>query len=168
MNGMEIKHCREKLLTLSYNKIYKQSADLFMNKRLHIFTDGGARGNPGPAGAGAVLFLLDKLGQKIIVAEISRYVGKTTNNQAEYLALIFGLNKALELGYKQIDVYMDSELIVKQMRGEYRVKDMGLKERHRVVLELVAKLSEVTFTHVRREQNKQADALVNRAIDSRV
>lgn len=128
----------------------------------YLQTDGGARGNPGPAGSGAVLF--DEKGAA--VGEWSAYVGETTNNQAEYKALIGGLEMALEKGVRQLLVKMDSELIVNQMKGKYRVKDPGLKLLFADVLRLTNKFENITFQHIPREQNKHADRLVNQAIDS--
>jgi ribonuclease HI len=124
-----------------------------------IHTDGGARGNPGPAGIGAVVKIGDKQ------HEFKRYIGKTTNNQAEYQALIMGLEKAKELGVTETDCFLDSELVVKQMKQEYKVKDKDLAVQFVKVWNLMAEFKKVSFTHVRREQNKLADQLVNEAID---
>ncbi len=126
-----------------------------------LFTDGGARGNPGPAGAGAVVF--DGNGRTI--GEAKRYLGTTTNNTAEYTALIMGLDMASQLGVTELDVCMDSELIVKQMNGEYRVKQPHLRELAIQVGERARRFVRVTYRHVRRERNKDADRLVNEAID---
>lgn len=131
-------------------------------KTAKLFTDGGARGNPGPAAIGAVL-LLD--GQ--IVGEVSKYIGETTNNQAEYQALLAGLQLALEHSVDMIDCYLDSELVVKQMRQEYKVKDKDLQKVFVKVWNESVKFKKITFSHVRREQNKEADKLVNLALDSR-
>lgn len=128
-----------------------------------IFTDGGARGNPGPAGAGAVIYQSEKK-----VAELKKYLGdKQTNNWAEYEALILALKEAKGRGLagEQVEVRMDSELIVKQMKGEYKVKDKELKKQHAKVLTLLSDFSAVRFIHVPREENKEADRLVNEAID---
>lgn len=127
-----------------------------------IFTDGGARGNPGPAGAGAVIY--DRK-TKEVLAEISKYVGETTNNQAEYLAIIYGLEKAKKLKAKDVHVYLDSQLAEKQLKGEYKVKNQELAKRFLEVKNLIHSFDSVNFTHVRREKNKEADALVNKAID---
>lgn len=136
--------------------------------KIILYTDGGARGNPGPAGIGGQL-----LQDTTVVAEFSEYVGKQTNNWAEYEALIHGLDLTNQIksrsqtsGLDQLEVKMDSELIVKQMRGEYRVKDAELKKQHAKVNALLDQLAlPVTFSHVRREKNKEADRLVNEAID---
>jgi len=125
-----------------------------------LFTDGGARGNPGPAGIGGVLTIEGK--EPI---EFSEYIGKATNNQAEYKAVLFGLKLAQEKGVTYIFCYLDSELVVKQMLGEYRVKDAGLKVLHAEVQAVVAGFEEASWQHVVRSKNKRADKLVNRAID---
>jgi ribonuclease HI len=129
-----------------------------------VYTDGGARGNPGPAAAGVVI---QKDGETI--ATIGQFLGKTlTNNWAEYQALIIALQKLTSLGLtdETVEVRMDSELIVKQMRGEYRVKHADLKTLYLQVQELLDGLGTVRFVHIRREQNKEADALVNEALDA--
>lgn len=130
--------------------------------RLVIYTDGGSRNNPGPAGIGAVI----KDGD-LLIAEIKKYLGVQTNNWAEYEALICALTEAQRLGFinRHVEVRMDSELIVKQMRGEYRVKDAELKKQHTKVRELMAHFLSVEFTHVRREYNKEADRLANEAMN---
>ena len=130
-----------------------------------IYTDGGARGNPGPAGSGAVIY---DGGKK--VAEVSAYLGIQTNNFAEYEALILVLHKTAELFgsplARPVHVRMDSELIVKQMKGEYKVKNPVLKEKYTRVKMLIAEsFPHISFTHVRREKNAEADALANAAMD---
>jgi len=130
-------------------------------KKLSLFTDGAARGNPGPAGAGFVLFN----DANEVVFEGAKYLGEATNNQAEYTALDEGLKKALELECAEINIYMDSELIVKQIKGEYRVKNQGLKPMFKDVTLKLSKFENYTISHVRRENNKQADKLANKAID---
>ena len=135
-----------------------------MTSHITIFTDGGARGNPGPAGAGAVIY---KGKEKI--ADVSEFLGKRTNNYAEYQALILALEAARDVcGFPvpQTVVKMDSELIVKQMKGEYRVKDATLKLLHARVKDTIATaFPDISFMHVRREENKEADALANEAMD---
>lgn len=138
-------------------------------QKITIFTDGGARGNPGPAAAGAVIF--DEAGTA--VKEISDYLGNTTNNVAEYEALLRVLHAAQEIyGEKlkeiEVEIKMDSELIVRQMTGVYKVKEPSLKERYIKIKELLAHMPHHTFIHVRREFNKHADRLVNEAIDRHV
>ncbi len=132
-----------------------------MNKKIIIFTDGGARGNPGPAGIGAVLY--DN--KKKLLTKISRYIGETTNNQAEYQALIAALKKAKELGGQELEVFLDSELVVKQLNREYKVKNKELAPLFLEVYNLSLNFSKITFTHVYRESNKEADRLVNEALD---
>ncbi|MBW6432112.1 ribonuclease HI family protein [Patescibacteria group bacterium] len=129
-------------------------------KKLIINTDGGARGNPGPAGIG-VLFS-DENGE--IVAKFKEYIGEATNNVAEYRALILALDKAKNLECQEIECRLDSELIVKQLKGEYKVKDEKMKDLYAKVQELIF-FKPVNFIHVRREKNKEADTLVNEAID---
>lgn len=131
-------------------------------KKLLLYSDGGARGNPGPAGIGAVLFTPDDK----VVAEVSHYIGEATNNQAEYKALIAGLEKAKDLQIEEIDCFLDSELIVKQLKGEYKVKNNGLKPLFAAAKNLSGYFHAISFAHVRREKNKHADALVNKAIDA--
>lgn len=136
-------------------------------KRHHIriYTDGGARGNPGPAGIGAALYALHEDGTEELIAEVSEYIGETTNNQAEYKAIIAALKKALEFAPDKIDFRMDSELAVKQLKGEYKVKNPGLAQLFLEVSNLRSKFKHITFSHVRRERNTAADTLVNLAID---
>lgn len=131
-------------------------------KRGKMFADGGARGNPGPAAGGAVLF--DEDGKKI--AEVGKYLGTATNNQAEYTGIIIGLEKAHELGIDALDVCLDSELAVKQLNGEYRVKNPELQKLFVQVWNLQHHFRTVTFSHVRRAFNKDADAMVNKTIDA--
>ncbi len=132
--------------------------------RITIHTDGGSRGNPGPSASGAVL----KDAHGNVLAEISKYLGMTTNNQAEYTAIVLGLEKARELGAKDIRVFMDSELAVRQLAGIYRVKNPELAKRFLEVKNLIHAFDRVEFSHVPREKNKEADALVNRALDANV
>ena len=134
-----------------------------MNKKIIIFSDGGARGNPGPAGIGAVLY--DS--KKQVLAKISKYIGEATNNQAEYQALITALKKAKELGGQELDVFLDSELVVKQLNREYKVKNKELAPLFLEVYNLSLNFSKITFTHVYRESNKEADRLVNEALDKK-
>ena len=132
-----------------------------MNKKIIIFSDGGARGNPGPAGIGAVLYN----NKKQILAKISKYIGEATNNQAEYQALIAALKKAKELAGQEIDVFLDSELVVKQLNHEYKVKNKELAPLFLEAHNLSLGFSKITFTHVYRENNKEADRLVNEVLD---
>ena len=130
--------------------------------RVKLSTDGGARGNPGPAAYGYVLE--DEEG-KVLAAHGER-IGIATNNVAEYSALIAGLEKAIELGLDEVEVVSDSELMVKQMRGEYRVKNEALQELWSRAGRLARQVGSVGYTAVRREHNKLADKLVNEALDA--
>lgn len=123
--------------------------------------DGGARGNPGPAGFGAVLY--DESGKT--VAELSEYLGKQTNNYAEYSGLLAALTYALEHGPKALKVFSDSELMVKQIKGQYKVNNLALKELHGKARGLIGRLDSFAITHVLREKNKDADRLANQAMD---
>lgn len=129
-----------------------------------IHTDGGARGNPGPAAAGVVIRTSD---DATVLYEAGYYLGETTNNVAEYSALIEGLKAALKLNASEADVYSDSELMVRQMKGQYRVRNQGLLPLYEEAQALSRKFSRFSVNHVRREQNKVADGLVNRAINVR-
>ena len=133
-------------------------------KKIIIYSDGGARGNPGPAGIGAVLY--DE--KKNLLAEISSYLGVATNNQAEYRALIAALKKAKELGAKELDCFLDSELVVKQLKREYKVKNAELAPLFLEVHNLSLSFQKITYTHIRRELNKEADRLANEAMDKGV
>jgi ribonuclease HI len=126
------------------------------------YTDGAARGNPGPAGAG--VWLLDADGN--CVAEETRYLGETTNNVAEYSALVVALERALALGATRLEVRSDSELLVRQMTGAYRVKHPGLKPLFERAQALARRIGDVVYVHVRREANREADRLANLAIDA--
>lgn len=126
-----------------------------------LFADGAARGNPGPAGAGAIL--LGERGE--VVAELHRALGRATNNVAEYEALILGLEEAKRRGIARIDVRMDSMLVVRQMQGLWRIKHPGLRPLALRAGALLAEFPERTIEHVPREENDRADALANRAID---
>ncbi len=129
--------------------------------KLVIFTDGGARGNPGPAGIGAVIY--NDKGKT--VGSHREFIGEATNNVAEYKALILALKKAEELGGKNLVINMDSELIVRQMNGQYKIKEPALKDLAREVFKLLNKFNKVVFKHVERAKNKEADKLVNQALD---
>ncbi len=130
-----------------------------MEDRAIIHTDGGARGNPGPAGIGVVL---EFAGQK---HRFKKYIGETTNNQAEYQAVILGLEKAKETSAKEVDVFLDSELVQQQLIQKYKVKNQELAPLFIKVWNLALGFSKVKYVHVRRSDNKEADQLVNQAID---
>ena len=129
--------------------------------KLTIYSDGGARGNPGPAGIGAVIY--DEAGQ--VIGEVSEYLGVATNNQAEYKALIAALKKAASLKAAEVVCYLDSELVVKQLNREYRVKDKDLAPLFLEVYNLSLGFSKISYIHIRREKNKEADRLANLAMD---
>jgi len=133
-------------------------------KKIVIFTDGASRGNPGPAAIGAVL----RDEQSKPVALISRCIGKTTNNQAEYRAIIAALEKALELGATHVELNSDSELAVRQINGIYRVKNAALKPLHQRVKQLLDKLESFAVSYVPRQRNTEADKLTNTALDRAV
>ena len=132
---------------------------------IRTYTDGGSRGNPGPSGIGGAVYAVKEDGSEELLAEVSEYIGITTNNQAEYKAIIATLEKALEYGSEKIEMRMDSELAVKLLKGEYRVKNPGLAQLFLKIANLRTKCKSISFTHVRREFNTVADALVNLAID---
>jgi ribonuclease HI len=127
-----------------------------------LFTDGGARGNPGPAAYG---YVLEDADGELLAAEGST-IGDATNNVAEYSGLIAGLRKAIELDVDDLEVVSDSELMVKQMRGEYRVKNEALRELSVEAGRLARRLGNVEYRHVKRAHNELADRLVNEALDA--
>jgi ribonuclease HI len=129
---------------------------------LTIFTDGASRNNPGEAGAGVFMLHDGKPFEKI-----ARYLGKTTNNIAEYTAAIIGLEHALSAGASKVSLFADSELLVKQLNGQYKVKNEGLKPLHARVKELIARIGNVEVQYIPRAQNREADALANKAIDEK-
>ncbi len=131
--------------------------------RLLIYTDGAARGNPGPAGAGAILRDADGT----VLAEIAEPLGHATNNVAEWTAVLLALEEARRLGATQVDLRMDSQLVARQISGIYRVKHPDLKPIHAAVMDLLRRLDGYTVGHVPRELNKDADRLSNVAIDGR-
>ena len=126
-----------------------------------LFADGGSRGNPGPAASAAIL--LDGEGEPI--EEIGAYLGEATNNVAEWTALLLGLEAAQRRGIRRLAVRLDSELVVKQLRGEYRVKNAGLLPLYQKAVKLLRHFDEVDVRHVRRALNKLADRLVNDVLD---
>jgi ribonuclease HI len=130
--------------------------------RARLFTDGGARGNPGPAAAAYVLEAADGT----VLAARGEAIGIATNNVAEYRALVAGLEQARDLGVDELEVVSDSELVVKQMRGEYKVKNAALRELSARAARLADELGAVRYTAVRREHNELADRLVNEALDA--
>ncbi len=133
-------------------------------RALRIFTDGASRGNPGEAGIGVLVE--DSSGNRL--REIRRYLGKATNNQAEYTALLIGLQVCREMGAEDISVFADSELLVKQMKGEYKVKHPLLLPLYTEAKKLTSGLKKFRISHIPRAQNAHADALANEAIDKKV
>lgn len=134
-------------------------------ERVVVEADGGSRGNPGPAGFGA---LVRDPATGTVLAERAEFLGVTTNNVAEYAGLVAGLRAAAELGARRVDVRMDSKLVVEQMAGRWKVKHPGLRPRYEEATRLVAGFAEVTFTWIPRARNKHADALANAAMDAGV
>jgi ribonuclease HI len=132
-------------------------------QELTIYTDGASRNNPGEAGAGVYILQDNKP-----VGEIAQYLGKTTNNIAEYKAAILGLEHAVKQGATRVNLFADSELLVKQLNGDYKVKNEGLKPLHGKAKELIGKIGSVQVRYIRREMNKEADALANKAIDEKI
>jgi ribonuclease HI len=130
--------------------------------KARLFTDGGARGNPGPAAAAYVIETEDGT----LLAARGEAIGVQTNNVAEYRALVAGLEKARELGLTELEVVSDSELLVKQMRGEYKVKNEALRELSVQATRIAREVGDVRYTAVRREHNELADRLVNEALDA--
>lgn len=128
-------------------------------KRAIVYTDGASSGNPGASGIGVVI----EFGRRHY--QHSSYIGIATNNVAEYAALIHGLEEARRLGAEEVEVYMDSELVVKQLNGQYRVKNPGLKPLYQQAAALAGSFRRATFTHIPREENKQADNLAKQAVE---
>jgi ribonuclease HI len=132
--------------------------------RLRVYSDGAARGNPGPAGAGAVL--VDPSGQ--VVDRLGKFLGVQTNNFAEYMGLILGLKRARELGVQEVEVFADSELMIRQLGGRYQVKSTSLRPLYEEALRILNDFSRVKLVHVPRDMNASADEMSNRAIDERL
>ena len=129
-------------------------------KKVVIFTDGTAEPNPGPAAIGATI--KDEQGR--LITSISQGIGQATNNQAEYRAIIAALKNAVRLGANQVDIHSDSELVVRQINGQYRVKNAALKPLYQRVKQLQSQLKGFTITHIPRQQNTEADSLANMAL----
>ncbi|MCP3144047.1 ribonuclease HI family protein [Pyxidicoccus xibeiensis] len=132
--------------------------------RLRVYSDGAARGNPGPAGAGAVL--TDPEGH--VVARLGRFLGHQTNNHAEYMGLLLGLKHAKALGAREVEVFADSELLIRQLGGRYQVKSPTLKPLYDEARLLLAAFSQVKLVHIPRAKNAEADEMSNRAIDEKL
>ena len=130
-------------------------------KKLKIYTDGGARGNPGPAGCGVVMF--DE--QDNQVSTYKKYLGMTTNNVAEYNGVVLAMQEAKKLGAEELEFYLDSELVVKQLNREYKVKNSELAKLFVKIYNLQQLFKKVSYQHVPREMNNLADKLANQAMD---
>lgn len=137
---------------------------IFKMTKLSLYSDGGARGNPGPAAFGYVL----RNDAKVVLNKEGKYLGELTNNQAEYQGLIAGLKTALKFKPDQLNCFLDSELIVGQMEGDFKVKNEGLKILFKEAQELARKFSEITFNHIERSKNSEADKLLNRALNLKI
>jgi ribonuclease HI/pterin-4a-carbinolamine dehydratase len=131
-------------------------------KEIKMYADGGSRGNPGPSASGYVLLDMNDS----IIFKSGVYLGITTNNQAEYQALKFGLEEAQKLGAREVDVYMDSLLVINQMKGIFKVRNRDLWPIHEAIKEQAKQFKKITYTHVPRELNKLADAEVNTTLDA--
>ncbi len=131
-----------------------------MSKRLVIYVDGGSHGNPGPSGIGVII--CDEKGN--VIKNISKFIGDTTNNVAEYTALIYGLQEALILRADEIIINTDSELLAKQLSKEYKTKDAGLKPLYEQVSHLLTGFKKYEIKHIDRSENKGADRLANKAV----
>lgn len=129
--------------------------------KVKLFGDGGSRGNPGPSASGYVVLDMEDN----VLVDKGVYLGVTTNNQAEYTALKLGLEECQKMGVKEVQVYMDSLLVVNQMKGIFKIKNRDLFPIHENIKELAKKFEKITYSHVPREFNKLADAAVNRALD---
>ena len=166
-------HCLDTAATLDafpgmtrskLGEILSTAAGLFekTEEKAVLWVDGAARGNPGQAGAGMIL----EAGGKQ-VASMGEYLGKATNNEAEYKALILGMKEAGRRGFSHLKVFSDSELMVRQMKGEYRVKSPGLQELYFQAVKGLEPFRQVAFHHIPREENRQADKMANMAIDAK-
>lgn len=128
-----------------------------------LYSDGASRGNPGDSGAGIII----KDAQGRTVKRVRKYLGVGTNNSAEYKALLLGIKIAKSIGIKKLNVYLDSEIVARQIKGEYRVKEPGLKILHRKVLQIMRHFDKINIMKIPRELNREADLLANEAIDGR-
>ena len=131
--------------------------------KLILFTDGGARNNPGPAGIGVAIFDAKNLSK--LLHTHKKYIGETTNNQAEYKAVVLGLEEAKNLGASEVEVRLDSELVCNQINGKFKLKNPDFQDSFIKIFNLRQSFKKTVFKHIPREQNKLADKLVNEAID---
>lgn len=134
------------------------------SKHVRVYSDGAARGNPGPAGAGAVV--TDATGRPL--ARLGRFLGRQTNNHAEYMGVLIGLEAAKEMGAEQVDVFADSQLMIRQLEGKFQVKSATLRPLFEQARGLLRQFPRYTLTHIPREENGAADEMSNRAIDERM
>jgi ribonuclease HI len=146
---------------LDEKSLTKRDVNLRQVDKLKVFADGGSRGNPGPSASGFVILDMEDN----VILDKGVYLGVTTNNQAEYTALKLALEECKKLRAKRIEVYMDSLLVVNQMKGIFKIRNRELWPIHQAIVELVKSFEHVSFSHVPREFNKLADAAVNRAMD---
>jgi len=154
-----VKKAHPELTDEEINKFFDEAISLLSkNGVAELYVDGASSSNPGNAGIGVVLKVDDR-----VVENVSKPIGIATNNVAEYTALIEGLKIALDKGYKRVKVYSDSELVVKQLKGIYRVKDEGLSKLYKHVKELEKRFEKIEIVHINRENNKQADRLAKNA-----
>lgn len=153
-----------KMISFTFSPSTETSVDEVPSLQVKLYADGGSRGNPGPSASGYVL--LDEKGEVLVDKGV--YLGVTTNNQAEYQALKLGLEEAKSMHARHVDVYMDSMLVVNQMKGIFKVKNRDLWPIHESIKQLTTSFEKVTFTHIPRELNKLADTAVNRALDEQV
>ena len=130
--------------------------------KLSIYTDGGARGNPGPAAIGIVI----KNEKGEVIKEVAKYIGETTNNEAEYRALIDGLDSVLDKEAKNVECFADSKLVVSQLNGDFKVKNVNIKRFVKEIKRMERNFDTITYTHIGRSKNSEADALVNEVLDS--
>ena len=133
-------------------------------QKAKLYTDGGSRGNPGPSAGGFVILDLENN----VVESNGKYLGITTNNQAEYHSLKGGVEMAIKMGIRELDVYMDSLLVINQMKGIFKIRNRDLWPIHDAIIKMLPKFKKITFTHVPRELNKLADAVVNETLDSQM
>ncbi|HSW79158.1 MAG TPA: reverse transcriptase-like protein [Candidatus Saccharimonadales bacterium] len=155
-----------KIISFNFKSPREGNSDQKTTPKTHIdsiklYADGGSRGNPGPSASGFVLLDMDDT----ILVDKGIYLGLTTNNQAEYQALKFGLEEAAKMHVKSVDVYMDSLLVINQMKGIFKVRNRDLWPIHEAIKKLAVTFDHISFTHVPRELNKLADAAVNRSLD---
>lgn len=132
-----------------------------MNKKITIYTDGGARGNPGPAAAGVVIYQQGKKEPK----KYSKFLGEMTNNQAEYEAVLYAMQLAKQIKPEEIDFYLDSELLVGQLSREFKIKNIELGKYFVKIWNSSQSFKKINYNYIPREENKEADRLVNQAID---